>query len=98
MWVIEVALTEPNCTPTNSPTVVVTRKVKEMNWNFVRCKFHDCNMKVASWGSSFESCEFAGATIDPLFEDVCNAAFSANVVTFVVLTSRVHVGETRHIS
>lgn len=233
MWAIEVALTEPNCTSTNSPTVVVTRKVKAMNWtneeissvnstlipkgnerqrpvelppsphgltpdgladyrefpltrasavifskadfskcrspknqygveqsimltwvtcdqvifdrsrpfhsingqfsncsfrrigtnqcgivgtytdcdfsgasfrnahlvaNFVRCKFHDCNMKVASWGSSFESCEFSGATIDPLFEDVRNAAFSADAVTFVVLNSKVHVGETRYIS
>lgn len=66
--------------------------------NFIRCKFHNCNMKVASWGSSFEDCEFSGATIDPLFEDVLNAALSADVVTFVVLTGKVHVGETRHIN
>ena len=66
--------------------------------NFIRCKFHDCNMKVASWGSSFEDCEFAGATIDPLFEDVREVAFSADAVTFVVLTHKVHPGETRQIS
>ncbi len=66
--------------------------------NFIRCKFHDCNMKVASWGSSFEDCEFAGATIDPMFQDVREVAFSANAVTFVVLTHKVHPGETRHIS
>ncbi|MBL8820074.1 MAG: pentapeptide repeat-containing protein [Planctomyces sp.] len=66
--------------------------------NFVRCKFHDCNMKVASWGSSFEACEFSGAKIDPLFDDVRDAAFAAESVTFVVLTHKVHVGETRHIS
>lgn len=66
--------------------------------NFTRCKFHDCNMKVASWGSSFEDCEFAGATIDQLFEDVRDVAFSADAVTFVVLTGKVHAGETRHIS
>lgn len=66
--------------------------------NFIRCKFHACNMKVASWGSSFEDCEFAGATITRLFEDVRNVAFSADAVTLVVLTGKVHVGETRHIS
>lgn len=66
--------------------------------NFIRCKFHDCNMKVASWGSSFEDCEFAGAKIDKLFEDVRDVALSADAVTFVVLTGKVHVGETRHIS
>jgi len=66
--------------------------------NFVRCKFHDCNMKVAGWGSSFEDCEFQGATIDPIFEDVRDAALSADRVTFCVLTHKVHVGETRHIS
>jgi len=66
--------------------------------NFIRCKFHDCNMKVASWGSSFEDCEFAGAKIDEVFGDVRDVAFSADVVTFVVLSGKVHVGETRHIS
>ncbi|MBB3210709.1 hypothetical protein FHS27_006557 [Rhodopirellula rubra] len=66
--------------------------------NFIRCKFHDCNMKVASWGSSFEDCKFAGATIDPLFGDVRDAALSADAVTFVVLTGKVLVGETRHIN
>jgi uncharacterized protein YjbI with pentapeptide repeats len=66
--------------------------------NFIRCKFHDCNMKVASWGSSFEDCEFAGANIDKLFQDVRDVALSENAVTFVVLTGKVHVGETRHIA
>ena len=65
--------------------------------NFVRCKFHKCNMKVASWGSSFEDCEFEGASIDPLFADVRDVALSATRVTFVVLTHKVHPGETRHI-
>lgn len=55
-------------------------------------------MKVASWGSSFEDCEFAGAKIDKLFEDVRDVALSADAVTFVVLTGKVHVGETRHIN
>jgi hypothetical protein len=55
-------------------------------------------MKVASWGSSFADCEFAGATIDPLFSDVRSAALSADAVTFVVLTGKVLVGETRHIN
>jgi hypothetical protein len=66
--------------------------------NFIRCKFHECNMKVASWGSSFEGCEFAGAKIDDLFEDVRDVALSADAVTFVVLSGKVQVGETRHIS
>ncbi|MBI1249791.1 hypothetical protein GC197_18345 [bacterium] len=66
--------------------------------NFIRCKFHDCNMKVASWGSSFEDCGFAGAKIDELFGDVRDVAFSADTVTFVVLSGKVHVGETRHIN
>lgn len=55
-------------------------------------------MKVASWGSSFEDCEFAGAKIDKLFEDVRDVALSADAVTFVVLSGKVHVGQTRHIS
>ena len=66
--------------------------------NFVRCRFHGCNMKVASWGSSFENCEFEGASIDSLFADVRDVALSAQKVTFVVLSGKVHVGETRHIS
>ncbi|MEZ6133812.1 MAG: hypothetical protein R3C53_02770 [Pirellulaceae bacterium] len=66
--------------------------------NFIRCKFHSCNMKVASWGSSFEECEFSDAKIDPLFQDVREAALSADSATFVVLTGKVLVGETRHIS
>ncbi len=66
--------------------------------NFIRCKFHKCNLKVASWGSSFEDCEFAGSAIDPIFQDVSDVALSADVVTFVVLTGKVHAGETRHIS
>jgi hypothetical protein len=47
---------------------------------------------------SFEDCEFADATIDPLFKDVSDVAFSTDAVTFVVLTNKVHPGETRHIS
>ena len=66
--------------------------------NFVRCKFHNCKMKVASWGSSFEDCEFAGASIDHLFADVRDVAQSSDRVTFVVLSGKVHSGETRHIS
>lgn len=66
--------------------------------NFVRCRFHWCNMKVASWGSSFEDCEFTGATMDPLFDDVRDVALSSDKVTFVVLNSKVHEGENRHIS
>jgi len=66
--------------------------------NFVRCRFHDCKMKVGSWGSSFENCEFVGASIDPLFADVRDIALSSDKVTFVVLTGKVHAGETRHIS
>ncbi|NLS97190.1 MAG: hypothetical protein GXX96_34055 [Planctomycetaceae bacterium] len=55
------------------------------------------DMKVASWGSSFDDCQFAGATIDRLFQDVRDVALSADTVTFVVLTGKVHAGETRHI-
>jgi hypothetical protein len=54
-------------------------------------------MKVASWGSSFEDCEFEGAMIGSTFHDVREVALSADRVTFVVLTHKVHPGETRHI-
>jgi hypothetical protein len=66
--------------------------------NFLRCRFHDCKMKVASWGSSFEDCEFAGASIDHVFANVRDVAQSSDRVTFVVLGGKVHAGETRYIS
>jgi uncharacterized protein YjbI with pentapeptide repeats len=64
--------------------------------NFVRCRFHDCNLTLAGWRSSFDQCEFAGAKIDSLFADIRDVAMSADRVTFAVVGSSVFPGETRH--
>lgn len=60
---------------------------------FVRCQFHGCNLHLASWPSTFEDCEFRDADIHPIFQDIRDAAFASDRVTFKVTMSKVIVGD-----